>query len=75
MRNRGRRNRKIPGTETRVWRVAQAAVYVGESRANLYRLVKQGLIPCFRHGRSLRFDRVALAAWIDGKSKTAHAAD
>ena len=56
---------------TRVWRAREAAAYVGESLANFYRLVAAGLIPSFRQGeRSLRFDRVALDAWLDGKDKS-----
>lgn len=58
------------GSEVRVWKAAQAAAYVGESRSNFYRLVKAGAIPHFRQGRrSLRFDRVALDEWLDAKGR------
>lgn len=60
---------EVDASEVRVWKAAQAAAYVGESRSNFYRLVKAGAIPHFRQGRrSLRFDRQALDAWLDEKS-------
>lgn len=63
---------------TRVWRAHEAAAYVGESLANLYKLVAAGVIPHFRQGeRSIRFDRVALDAWLDEKrdATKGHVAD
>jgi len=62
------RRTEQPTPVARVWRARDAAAYVGEGLANFYKLVAAGFIPSFRQGkRSLRFDRVALDAWLDSK--------
>lgn len=44
----------------------QAAVYISRSQSALSKLVHRGEIPCVKHGRNLRFDRLDLDNWIEG---------
>jgi excisionase family DNA binding protein len=50
----------------RLMTVTQAAAYLGRSQSALFHLVARREIPCIKHGRNLRFDRVELDKWIDG---------
>jgi excisionase family DNA binding protein len=50
----------------RLLNAKQAAVYIGRpSEASVHHLVKRREIPCVKHGRSLRFDRLELDKWIE----------
>lgn len=48
----------------RLLRVDDAAGMLGVSRARLYELTRQGDVPSVSLGRSYRWDRRALDAWI-----------
>jgi excisionase family DNA binding protein len=49
----------------RLMNVKQAAAYLGRSRSALFHLVARREIPCVKHGRNLRFDRLELDKWIE----------
>jgi len=50
----------------RLMNATEAAAYLGrESEASIYHLVKRREIPCVKHGRNLRFDRLELDKWIE----------
>ena len=56
----------------RLLTVKQAAVYLGRvgttgepSESAIYHLVAKREIPVVRHGRNLRFDRIALDRWLE----------
>lgn len=46
-----------------LWDARQVAQRLGIHRTNLYALVRTGLIPHLRIGRSVRFDPQAIRAW------------
>ena len=49
----------------RLMNATQAAAYLGrKSPGSVYHLVNRHEIPCVRHGRNLRFDRLELDKWI-----------
>jgi excisionase family DNA binding protein len=43
----------------------QAAAYIGRSESALFHMVARREIPCVKHGRNLRFDRLELDKWIE----------
>ncbi|HXP84451.1 MAG TPA: helix-turn-helix domain-containing protein [Bryobacteraceae bacterium] len=50
----------------RLLTAAQAARYLGrKSPQSVYHLAARREIPCVRHGRNLRFDRLELDKWIE----------
>jgi len=49
----------------RLMNVKQAAAYLGRSESALFHLVARREIPCIKHGRNLRFDRLELDKWIE----------
>jgi excisionase family DNA binding protein len=51
-----------------LWTVRQTAEYLSVSPKQLYRLAQRGAIPHVRLGRSLRFQRQELDAWVAAKS-------
>ena len=55
-------------------RPREAAQAVGIGRTLFYRLVKAGIIPSCRVGKSIRIPVAALRAWADAQGKQANAA-
>lgn len=51
---------------TRLLRVEEAAALLGVSRARCYELVRQRVIPAVHLGRQVRFDPLAIQAWLAG---------
>ena len=52
--------------EKRLFRLAEAAMYLGLSKGSLYKLAWQGRLPfVVRFGRLLFFDRPGMDSWIE----------
>jgi excisionase family DNA binding protein len=51
--------------ESDILTAAEVAEYLRLGVATIYRMARQGEIPAVRVGRSWRFSRGLLAAWID----------
>ena len=49
-------------------RADEAAKALGVSQAQVFKLAQRGELPCVRIGRSVRFPRKALQAWIEEKT-------
>ena len=47
----------------------EAAEMLSISQRSLWQLTKDGVIPCVRLGRSLRYDPADLRAWIEGSKQ------
>ncbi|HHX39994.1 MAG TPA: helix-turn-helix domain-containing protein [Armatimonadetes bacterium] len=50
-------------------RSEEAAKVLGVSRAQVFVLARRGGLPCVRIGRSVRFPRKALQAWVEEKTQ------
>ncbi|NLC57639.1 MAG: helix-turn-helix domain-containing protein [Armatimonadetes bacterium] len=50
-------------------RANEAAELIGVSQAQVFNLAKRGELSCVRIGRSVRFPRRALQAWIEEKTQ------
>jgi excisionase family DNA binding protein len=47
----------------------RAAVFLGVSEARLYDLARQGIVPCVRLGRTVRFDEGTLKEFVAAGGK------
>jgi excisionase family DNA binding protein len=45
--------------------IGEAAKYLRISRSSLYKVTREGRIPCQKVGRQWRFSREALDRWLD----------
>jgi excisionase family DNA binding protein len=45
-------------------KVAEAAQRLGLSRTMLYKLIREGVLPCVRIGRTVRVDSSTLDLWV-----------
>ena len=43
-----------------------AACLLAVTKARVYQLAREGVLPCVRLGRQIRFDERALRAWVEG---------
>lgn len=55
------------GAKPRALRVSEVAALLNVSERQVYKLVAEHRIPCFKIGGSIRFDPVAVAAWLRQK--------
>ena len=51
-------------TRTQIMTANEAAKYLGLHLVTVYRLIKQGKLPCFRVGGQWRFKKDLLDEWI-----------
>ena len=61
--------------EKRLMNINELSAYIGTSKGSIYVQVCQGKIPpgCIvKIGRSLRFEREAIDAWLDQQRLSAH---
>ena len=49
---------------------AEVAKATGVPRTRLYDLARQGIVPCVRLGRQLRFSELALQRWIEAGGRS-----
>lgn len=65
-----KRPTREPSTEPvgEVLGVRQAARYLGIGQRTLYAMAREGTVPCFRLGQSLRFSRSAIDEWAYGEA-------
>jgi len=59
-----------PSVPPGAWKKAEAAAYLAISEMTLLRLVRAGEVPHTRVGRSLRFTREALDAYLQRQTTT-----
>jgi len=54
---------------TQLMTIREAAEFLKVSRSYLYQATRRGEVPVMRLGRSLRFSRETLSAWIESRMK------
>ena len=47
-----------------------AARTLAVNKARIYELVREGVLPCVRLGRQIRFDESTIRAWIEAGGRT-----
>lgn len=50
--------------EKRYLNVSELAIYCSLSKETIYRYARYGYIPCFKLGKTLRFDKLAIDQWL-----------
>lgn len=50
--------------------IAELAAYVKVSKSTLYKLVREGKVPCQKVGRHWRFRKEAIDRWLEQKETT-----
>ncbi len=60
----------VVSTAPAAWKKAEAAAYLNISEVTLLRLVRAGEVPHTRVGRSLRFTKEALGAYLRERTTT-----
>ena len=48
--------------------IAELAAYVKVSKSTLYKLVREGKVPCQKVGRHWRFRKETIDCWLDERS-------
>ncbi len=48
--------------------IAELAAYVKVSKSTLYKLVREGKVPCQKVGRHWRFRKETIDRWLDERS-------
>ena len=54
-----------PSFLLRLWRAGEISAMTGLSLPRVYQLAREGILPCVKVGRSIRFSQPAVEAWIE----------